>query len=103
MEKTLSQHGPLAVFSSVLGSVPWCCILPASLSLFSVTGTVAGRLWMTTVSWLLLPVSVALLARAFWLIYVRDQGAPWARGMTWVAAVITAGLWASRVWVRLFT
>lgn len=99
--KTLSQHGPLAVFSSVLGSVPWCCILPASLSLFSLTGAVVSQVWMTTVSWVLLPVSVGLLTRAFWLIYGRGQGAPWARKMTWAASVMAAGLWSARLWVWL--
>jgi len=99
MQRSPVHHSGLAIVSTVLGSIPWCCILPASLSFLSLTGTIVGQVWMTKLSWVLLPVSVALLGRAFWLMYVRHQGVRWARWMTWTAAVVSVGFWTPRLWL----
>ena len=95
MQKSSVQHSSLAVVTSI----PWCCILPAALSLFSLTGASIARLWLTNFIWVLLPLSAVFLGRAFWLLYVKLQGARWARWLTWVAAVTTVFLWVQRLWV----
>ena len=83
---------------AALASVPWCCVLPAGLSLLSLGGVVAARLWLTQFVWVLLPTSVALLGRAFWLLYVNHQGGPWSRRLAWVSSLLILTLWAPRLW-----
>lgn len=83
---------------AILAALPWCCILPAVLSLLSIGGAAAARLWVGRLTWGLLPISVVLLGRAFWLIYVRRQGAPWSRWVTWGCAALVVVLWVPRLW-----
>ena len=37
---------------ATLVSVPWCCILPAALSLLSLAGAVVTRIWVARLTWL---------------------------------------------------
>ncbi len=83
--------------AAALFAVPWCCAVPAALSIASLAGAAAARLWLARVVWLLLPLSAALLARAFWLLYVRGHDAPWARRVTWASAAIAIALWTPRL------
>ena len=90
-----ARHGTLALF----GSIPWCCVVPAALSLLSLGGTLAVRLAaLTRLSLYFLPVAAFLLGRAFWLMYVRRQGSPRARRITWAAALLSVALWIWRFW-----
>ena len=82
---------------SIAASVPWCCVLPAALGALSAGGATVARLWLVRATWLLLPVTIALIGRAFWLLYVKRQGAPWVRGATWASAVASASLWLTRI------
>ncbi len=84
---------------SALASIPWCCVLPAAMSLLSLTGAVAARTWLVGLNWFLLPLSLALLGRSLWLVEVRRQGRPLTRWITRLAAVLVLGLWAPRIWV----
>ena len=79
-------------------SVPWCCILPAALSLLSLTGAVVTRVWLAKLTWVLLPLTVILLGRAFWLLYVKHQGGPWSRRLASVSSLLILTLWAPRLW-----
>ncbi|MCH7667247.1 MAG: hypothetical protein IH936_15120 [Acidobacteria bacterium] len=83
---------------AAVAAIPWCCVLPAVLSLLSLTGAVAARLWLVQLSWVLLPLSVALLGRSLWLVHVPDQGRPSARWITWIATVLVVALWVPRLW-----
>lgn len=83
---------------AALASIPWCCVLPSVLSLASLSGATVARLWMGKLLWFLLPLCAALLGRAFWLLYVKGQGAPWSRWVTWGAAALAMALWAPRLW-----
>lgn len=82
---------------SVAASVPWCCVLPAALSILSVGGTTVARFWLTRATWWLFPVTIALLGRAFWLLYIKRQGARWVHWTTWAAAILSIGLWLPRI------
>ena len=88
------RHGALAVLSSI----PWCCVVPAALSIASLGGTIAARLWLARVSLYFLPIAALFLGRAFWLMYVRKQGSPTARRVTWIAATLSVVLWIWRFW-----
>ncbi|MCH8292882.1 hypothetical protein IH992_17460 [Candidatus Poribacteria bacterium] len=68
------------------------------MSTLSLTGATVARLWLAKFTWVLLPLSAILLGRAFWLLYVRHQGAPWTRWLTWAAVLIAVILWAPRLW-----
>ena len=83
---------------AALISVPWCCILPAVLSLLSLTGAVVARVWVVKLTWIFLPLSVILLGRAFWLLYAKHQGGPWSRRLAWVSSLLILTLWAPRLW-----
>jgi len=86
---------------ATLVSLPWCCILPAALSFLSLSGAVVTRMWVTQLTWVLLPLSMALLGRAFWLLYVNLQGGVWSRRLTWLAAGLIVAVWAPRLWARI--
>lgn len=81
---------------AALAAIPWCCVAPGVLSLASMSGAIAARAWLARFAWVLLPLCVALLARALWLVHVRRQGRPWACWMTWAAALLVLALWAPR-------
>lgn len=89
---TLSR---LAGWGGIL-ALPWCCVVPAVLSLSGVGAGLAGgfRGWL---GWGSLAVSVALVGRANWLVWVRGYGAPQARKWTVLFSAAAAALWASRV------
>ena len=88
---------------AALAAIPWCCVLPAVLSLLSLTGTVAAGLWLSSLNWVLLPLSMAFLGRGLWLVEVRRQGRPLIRWVTWATAALVVALWAPRVWVWVAT
>jgi len=90
----VAGHGVLAL----LASVPWCCVLPALFSALSLGGAVVVRVWFMRFMWILLPLCLLFLGRAFWLLHVKRQGAPWSRGVTWGSAVLVIALWAPRIW-----
>ena len=99
MQKSATKHSIGAITTAILGSVPWCCIVPASLSFLSLTGVMFSQVLITKLTWIFLPISAAFLGRAFWLIYVRHEGLRWTHWMTWGATVVAVGFWTPRVWL----
>ncbi len=91
---------------SLLGAgvvVPWCCLTPAVLSLVGLTGLSLS--FLTSIESVLFPymaiLAVALLGRAHYLIYVKQQGNRLSRVVTWastMAAVVTGTI---RVWMSI--
>jgi hypothetical protein len=67
------------------------------LSLLGLAGTsvagVAG--WLSPV---LIALSVLLLGRAFYVLYVQGKGNRASAVITWASAVFVAGYWAWRLW-----
>lgn len=95
----MSRPNSFSSLLAALAAVPWCCVLPALLSLISLAGTVVARLWLVRLNWFLLPLSAVLLGRSLWLVQVRRSGRPLARWVTWATAVLVIALWAPRIWV----
>lgn len=91
------MKGPgAASLSSALAALPWCCIAPAAFSTVGVvTAGVGSRFAQATP--LFVVVSLAFLARALHLAWVRRQGRPWARAATVVSALLVLGLWSARL------
>ncbi len=87
---------------AALLSLPWCCVLPALLSFVSLAGAVVSMVWIAKLFWVFLPLSVLLLGRAFWLLYVKHQGRPWTRQLTWAAAFLVVILWVPRLWAWIY-
>jgi hypothetical protein len=46
----------------------------------------------------LIGLSLALLARAFYVIYVRKRGNTTSKVITWASAVFIAGFWMYQLW-----
>jgi len=82
---------------ATLFALPWCCIIPAVLSLMSFGFAALARLWLVRLAWLFLPISLGLLGRALWLVHWRKHGNRAVRWITWVAAVLVIGLWIYRL------
>lgn len=84
--------------AAMVASVPWCCALPAGLGLLGLAGASTARLVAAELMPLLLGLALLLLGRAHYLIHVRQQGAPWARRMVWLATALAGMLWLPRLW-----
>jgi hypothetical protein len=66
------------------------------LSLLGLAGGAAAGVagWLSP---LLIAVSVLLLGRAFWVLYVRGCGTRASAAITWLSAVFVAGYWTWRL------
>lgn len=84
----------LASWGGIL-ALPWCCVVPAALAVSGVGAGVAGNL-TGPLGWGSFLLSVALIARANWLVWVRRQGARAARRWTVSFSAIAVALWAWR-------
>ena len=82
---------------SVFFSVPWCCVLPAVLSLGGLAaGLGALQYWSIKLIPFFFALSVFFLGRALWVIYVRHQGNPTSVTITWISTIIAALFWSVR-------
>jgi hypothetical protein len=45
----------------------------------------------------MIAVSVLLLGRAFWILYVHRRGTRWSTIITWTSAVVMVGYWTWRL------
>jgi len=66
------------------------------LSLLGLAGSAAA----TVPSWLapvLIGLSVALLGRAFYVLYVRKRGSRASTAITWLSAMFVVGYWTWRL------
>ncbi len=81
----------------LLLSVPWCCVLPAVLSIISVGGAAAARLAIGRLIPLLFAFSVVLLGYAHFRAWIRREGNRTARTVLVANSVFVAVLWYDRV------
>ncbi len=79
--------------SSVAFAVPWCCVLPAVLSVFGLGGTAAMRLTLMRYTPFLLIFSVFFLGRANYLVHVRKQGNRTSHLIVWLSTLVALVLW----------
>lgn len=94
------MKGKLSTAGAVLSGLcacKVCCILPSLLSLLGVAGSGAALAATQWVSVGLLGVSVLLMARSFYTIYVLHLGSPASRWMTWLSAVSLTLVWTIRL------
>ena len=87
------------VSSGILASVPWCCIIPALLSLMGPGGAMAARSTAWRLNPLLLILAVLALGRAHYQIYWLGHSKPWSRYVTWGATIFVIALWLPRAFV----
>ena len=90
----ISAGSRLAGWGGIL-ALPWCCVVPAALAVSGAGASVAGSL-TGPLGWGSFALSVALIARANWLVLVRAQGAPGARRWTFLFSTAAVALWAWR-------
>jgi hypothetical protein len=66
------------------------------LSLLGLAGSAAASVagWLAPA---LIALSVALLGRAFYVLYVRGRGTRASAAITWLSALFVAGYWAWRL------
>ena len=89
--------------SSLLGAglvVPWCCVAPAVFSLLGVTGLSFGVLTRIEATWFpyLAILAVVLLGRAHYLLYIKHQGNPLSRVITWASTVLVGLMLIMQMW-----
>jgi hypothetical protein len=76
-------------------ALPWCCVVPAALAFSGAGASLAGGI-RGPLAWGAVAASVALIARANWLVWVRRQGAPAARRWTALFSTVAVAFWAWR-------
>jgi hypothetical protein len=94
------MKGKLSTVGAVLSGLcacKVCCILPSLLCLLGVAGSGAALAATQWVSVGLLGVSLLLMARSFYTIYVLHLGSPASRWMTWLSAVSLTLVWTIRL------
>lgn len=98
--KLKESNAGAAISPSVIFSIPWCCVLPAILSLAGLGSAVAARGLALKLNPLFLFLSVVFLGRAHYLLYWKGHGNIWSRRLTWGATVLVAALWLPRLtWI----
>jgi hypothetical protein len=67
------------------------------LSLLGLAGSAAATVavWLAP---LLIGLSVVLLGRAFYVLYVRRRGTRASTAITWLSAAFVVGYWTWRLW-----
>jgi hypothetical protein len=67
------------------------------LSLLGLAGSAAAGVagWLSPV---LIVLSLALLGRAFWILYVVRRGTRTSVILTWLSALFVASFWTWRLW-----
>ena len=73
--------------------LPWCCIVPAGVSILGAAGVAAARAMTGGFVPFFLPVGLFLLGRAHYLIYVKEEGNRVSRLMTWTATFVAIFMW----------
>lgn len=94
MKDKLSTAG--AVLSS-LCAFKVCCIVPSLLSLLGLAGSGAALVAARWAAPVLLVVSLLLMGRSFYSIYVLKCGSRASRFMTWASVVTLSVVWTVRL------
>lgn len=78
--------------TGLLASIPWCCVVPAVLSMLGLGGAVAARLAAWRLNPLFLAMTFIFLGRAHYLLYWKGHGNLLSRRLTWSATVLALAL-----------
>jgi hypothetical protein len=73
-----------------------CCMLPGLFSLLGLAGTSAA-LFARWLSPALMVLSVTLLARSFYSLYVQRRGTRTAKVVTWASSALVVIFWTYRL------
>jgi len=91
------MRGRLAGITSAVLAVPWCCVLPAVLSTLALGSAAAARQVVVPLMPALFLLSLAFLAYAHYLVWIRRTGRRTSRWILGVNTVLVTGLWFPRV------
>jgi hypothetical protein len=84
----------IAILAAVGAALPWWWIIPSALALLGVAGSATATKvvsgWMTPA---LMALSVVLLSRSFYVLYVQKRGTRPVKVLTWLSALFVAGFW----------
>lgn len=82
---------------SVVLGLPWCCILPAALSVGGLVAVIgAVQQWSLKLIPLFFVLSLFFILRAQWLIYIKKQGNFTSVVITWTGTIIASVFWSIR-------
>jgi hypothetical protein len=70
-------------------------------SLLGLAGTAAATFFEGWMSYLLIGLSVLLLGRSFWILYVRKNATRATVVVTWISTVMIVGFWSWQLAWRL--
>ena len=79
-----------------LFALPWCCIIPAALSMLGLAGVATSRTVTEGIVPYLLMISVLFLGRAHYLLYIKHRGNRVSHIVTWAATLLAITLWGVR-------
>jgi len=78
-------------------SLPWCCIMPAALSVFGFLGAAGStRIILKGILFPIFFVSILFLVRAHYLIYIKKNAHSFSRTIVWISTFGALALWAFR-------
>jgi len=63
----------------------------------SATATVVASSW---IKWGLIALSVVLLGRSFWVLYVQKRGSGVVKVLTWLSALFVVGFWSWQLFLK---
>lgn len=94
------MRGKLSTAGAVLSGLcafKLCCVLPSVFSLLGLAGSGAALAATRWVSLALLGVSILLMGRSFYTIYVLKCGSRASRWVTWISAAALVVIWTIRL------
>lgn len=85
----------------LLGSLPWCCLLPSLVAIAGLSGAGVARV-VGTWAPAMLAVSAMLLIRANYLVLLRGRGGRRSRVIVLSMTLAATALWVPRLsqWIR---
>jgi hypothetical protein len=93
MEKVRSL---LAALLSAMGAAP-NCIAAGMVALLGLAGSATAALVMGWLMPVLIGLSLLLLGRSFYILYVKRRGNRTTTVITWLSAALMIGIWTWRV------
>jgi hypothetical protein len=70
------------------------------LSLLGVAGSAAATVVAGWLSPVLIGLSVVLLGRSFWVLYVQKRGSTFVMILTWLSAVFVVCFWTYQLFLK---
>jgi hypothetical protein len=65
-----------------------------------VAGSAAATVVANWVSPVLIVLSVVLLGRSFWVVYVQQRGSAVVKVVTWLSALFVVGFWSWQLFLK---